>query len=72
MENNSLIPKGDDTHNREEDEIFITIDDLLVQAQELLRGLRILSEYRYPLEVRRGCGKEVCRGHEPCIGRQAD
>jgi hypothetical protein len=54
MEVNSL------THNREEDQdIFITIDDLLRQGQDLLKGLRILGEYKYPLEVRRGSRKEV-------------
>ena len=38
---------------------FITIDDLLQQGQDLLKGLRILGEYKYPLEVRRGSRKEV-------------
>jgi len=66
METNSLIhkgddaPQGDDIHNLEEEpKKFITIDDLQRQAQELLRGLQILGEYRHPLEVRKGRGKEV-------------
>ena len=54
METNSLI------HNWEEDQkIFITIDDLQLQVQELLSGLQKLGEYKYPLEVRKGCRKEV-------------
>ena len=40
-------------------DIFVTIDDLRNQAQSLLSGLQILSDYKYPLEVRKGCGKEV-------------
>ena len=38
---------------------FITIDDLLQKAQELFAGLRKLSEYKYPLHIRRGVRKEV-------------
>ena len=38
---------------------FITIDDLVEQAQDLFSGLRRLSEYKHPLGVRRGIGKEV-------------
>ena len=52
----------DDKASREtkpEREPFITIDDLLHQAQELFDGLVRLSTYRHPLEVRRGLGKEV-------------
>lgn len=33
---------------------FTTIDDLLVKAEELSNGLRRLSEYKHPLDVRRG------------------
>ncbi len=33
---------------------FTTIDDLLVKAEELSIGLRRLSEYKHPLDVRRG------------------
>jgi hypothetical protein len=40
-------------------EIFITIDDLEQQAKDLLKGLQILGEYKYPLKVRRGSRKEV-------------
>jgi len=35
-------------------EPFITIDDLLGKAQELFAGLRRLSEYKHPLDIRRG------------------
>lgn len=40
-------------------ETFITIDDLVEKAEELYHGLRTLSEYKYPLDVRRGLGKGV-------------
>ena len=35
-------------------EPFVTIDDLVVRADELATGLRVLSEYKHPLEIRRG------------------
>jgi hypothetical protein len=38
-------------------EPFTTIDDLVHQAEELSSGLRRLSEYRHPLDVRRGVNK---------------
>ena len=37
-------------------EPFVTIDDLLLQAETLTNGLRTLSEYRHPLDIRRGVG----------------
>ena len=40
-------------------EPFITIDDLLHKAQELLTGLKRLSELKYPLDIRRGVRKGV-------------
>ena len=40
-------------------EPFITIDDLLQKAQELLGGLKTLSEFKYPLDIRRGIRKGV-------------
>ena len=40
-------------------EPFITIDDLLQKAQELFAGLKILSEYKHPLDIRRGVRKGV-------------
>ena len=40
-------------------EPFITIDDLVHKAQELSLGLEKLSEYKYPLDVRRGTRKGV-------------
>ena len=38
-------------------EPFVTIDDLLQQAEALTNGLRTLSEYRHPLDIRRGVGE---------------
>ena len=35
-------------------EPFVTIDDLVVRADELAGGLRTLSEYKHPLDIRRG------------------
>ena len=35
-------------------EPFTTIDDLTEKAEELVTGLRKLSEYKHPLDVRRG------------------
>jgi hypothetical protein len=40
-------------------EPFITIDDLVKKAQELTAGLRVLGEYKYPLDIRRGIRKGV-------------
>ena len=40
-------------------EPFITIDDLLRKAQELFVGLKRMSEFKYPLDVRRGIRKGV-------------
>ena len=40
-------------------EPFTTIDDLLQKAQELFSGLKKLSGYKHPLDVRRGVGKGV-------------
>ena len=39
--------------------IFITIDDLYQQAQNLVENIQIIGEYKHPFEVRRGSGKEV-------------
>lgn len=47
------LPSGSDPDK----EPFVTIDDLLLKAEELTSGLRTLSEYKYPLDVRRGVGK---------------
>lgn len=35
-------------------EPFVTIDDLVMKADELASGLRTLSEYKHPLDIRRG------------------
>jgi len=40
-------------------EIYITIDDLILQAEALRDGLQKLGEYKHPLKVRRGSRKEV-------------
>ena len=40
-------------------EPFITIDDLLYKAQELFAGLKKLSGYKHPLDIRRGARKGV-------------
>ena len=47
-------------------EPFVTIDDLVVRADELATGLRVLSEYNHPLDIRRG----VKRGEE--VSEMAD
>jgi hypothetical protein len=38
-------------------EPFITIDDLQQKAKELAWGLKQLSDYKHPLDIRRGVGK---------------
>ena len=48
-----------DKELKTERDIFITIDDLYQQAQNLLENIEILGEYKYPLMVRRGSRKEV-------------
>ena len=40
-------------------EIYITIDDLILQAEALHLGLQKLGEYKHPLKVRKGSRKEV-------------
>lgn len=40
-------------------EPFTTIDDLVQKSQELFVGLRKLSDFKYPLEIRRGIRKGV-------------
>ena len=56
-----LMPKnrGSKSESSPEREPFITIDDLLQKAQELFSGLKKLSEFKHPLDVRRGVGKGV-------------
>jgi hypothetical protein len=56
-----LMPndKGSGSGSNPDREPFITIDDLLQKAQELFVGLRKLSEFKYPLDIRRGVGKGV-------------
>lgn len=43
----------------ENDDIFITIDDLQSQARKLLDSLLKLGNYKHPLKVRKGSRKEV-------------
>ena len=50
MLNDKGLRLGDDPDR----EPFTTIDDLVKQARELFRGLRKLSEYKHPLDIRRG------------------
>ena len=45
--------------NSPNNEPFVTIDDLLQKAQDLLVGLKKLSESKYPLDIRRGIRKGV-------------
>ena len=55
MQNNKVsLPKSDPAR-----EPFITIDDLVQMAQALFAGLNKLSEYKHPLDIRRGIRKGV-------------
>lgn len=55
MQNNKVsVPKSDPAR-----EPFITIDDLVQMAQALFAGLNKLSEYKHPLDIRRGIRKGV-------------
>ena len=55
------MPKNRESESESspEREPFVTIDDLLQKAQELFSGLKKLSEFKHPLDVRRGVGKGV-------------
>ena len=55
MPNDKVSESGSDP----DCEPFITIDDLLQKAQELFSGLKKLSGYKHPVDVRRGVGKGV-------------
>ena len=63
MQPSLLMPndKVSESGSEPDREPFTTIDDLLYKAQELFAGLKRLSEYKHPLDVRRGVrkGKEV-------------
>ena len=54
-----LDDKGSGPGSSPTREPFITIDDLLYKAQELFAGLKKLSGYKHPLNVRRGARKGV-------------
>ena len=58
-----LMPddKGSRSGSSPDREPFITIDDLLHKAQELFVGLRKLSGYKHPLDVRRGVRKSAVK-----------
>ena len=51
--------KASKLRNDPKREPFITIDDLVEKARELMAGLKKLSESKYPLDIRRGIRKEV-------------
>ena len=55
MPNDKVSRPGSDPDR----EPFITIDDLLQQAQKLFAGLQKLSEFKHPLDVRRGVRRGV-------------
>ena len=61
MQPSFLMPKKKVSRSgsKPDREPFITIDDLLKKAQELFAGLKKLSEYKYPLDIRRGIRKGV-------------
>ena len=54
-----LMPKEKESMSGSdaEKDPFTTIDDLVHQADQLVTGLRRLSEYKYPLDIRRGVKK---------------
>ena len=43
----------------QEREPFITIDDLVIKAEDLFTGLKKLGETRHPLDIRKGVRKGV-------------
>ena len=51
MQDNTLSDSGS--------EPFTTIDDLVQEAEHLFAGLKKLSEFKYPLDIRRGIRKGV-------------
>ena len=63
MQPSLLMPndKGSKAGNSPGLDPFITIDDLVKKSQELFSGLCKLSEYKHPLDIRRGTAirKEV-------------
>ncbi len=48
-----------DQGSEQEREPFITIDDLVIKAEDLFTGLKKLSENRHPLDIRKGVRKGV-------------
>ena len=46
-------------NSEQEREAFITIDDILIKAEDLFIGLKKLSENRHPFDIRKGLGKGV-------------
>jgi hypothetical protein len=52
-----LSDKGSRSGSNPDRDPFITIDDLMKKAKELFAGLRKLSQYKHPLDIRRGVRK---------------
>ena len=46
--------KGSKSGSEPNREPFVTIDDLIKQAQQLSSGLTRLGKYKYPLDIRKG------------------
>jgi len=46
--------RSSDQSSEQEREPFITIDDLVIKAEDLFTGLKGLSESRHPLDIRKG------------------
>ena len=46
--------RNSDQSSEQEREPFITIDDLVIKAEDLFVGLKKLSENRHPLDIRKG------------------
>jgi hypothetical protein len=53
--------RGSGSGSSPDQEPFITIDDLVHKAQELFDGLTKLSQYKHPLDIRRGVRKGVMK-----------
>ena len=51
--------RNSDQSSEKEREPFITIDDLVIKAEDLFTGLKNLSETRHPLDIRKGVRKGV-------------
>ena len=55
-----ICPSGTKSHSKVRQNPFVTIDDLAITAEDLLNGIIRLSQYKYPLGIRKGISiKEV-------------